>query len=140
MYKKKIKTLDEMKIVSTSGSTRQECEKNLSEYLDSVHIKPNKFYYLEAYMNKIVVGAMAFATVDRLPNKTKNFRTSTMEEGPYVVVYMTYDELLEFSDENSKQDEIKEYIKDKGYRSNEFPFFEIYENEVILYQKLKKIN
>ncbi len=119
-----IETLKEMFLVSSDGSSRETCLENLQEHLNKIGIEAIDYYFLEAFSGGKVSGAMALAHVKEEPPRDRKFRTSTVKEGPYLVVDMTYQDYVE--DGTGKKDVskvINNYIKEQGYSLGGFPFF-----------------
>jgi len=136
---KKIKVLDEMILVGSSGQSREECQSSLDDYLKSIHIPAKKYFFIEAFSGGVVVGAMAFALVDEEPKeRNRDFSSSVVKESPYLIFDIPYEELESYASPE-KMNAINDCIKDEGYRSNDFPFFEFLDEENIrIYMKLKE--
>lgn len=110
--RKKIVTLEEMIFVQTDGSSRESCLSSLTDYLKSIHVEAEKFFFIEAYMNGNVVGAMALAKVDNEPEHNKDFPTYTMKEGPYLLIDVPYTSLQDDTI-NDEMDDIKVYQRSR---------------------------
>ena len=121
-----VKQLDELILVSSSGKAREDALENLKAYLSEIGMEAKKFYYLEAYNSKGVAGAVAFASVDVLPERNRKFPAEKVSQRNYFIFDYPYDEFVERMKPGSDNKlDLKSVLKEEGYKMSGFlPFFE----------------
>lgn len=134
----KIENLEEMILMQTDGHDRKEAREKLENHLKEIGVEAVKYFYLEAFRNGEVSGAMALALLAEEPEHSRKFPSAIMKPSPYFIADLSYEELIK-SETGSKEDKIDfvSIIKQEGYKIGALPFYEfINENDIRIYVKL----
>ena len=125
----RVNELEAMSFVMAEGTSREGAQATLDLILQENNIEPLGYYYMEVFMGDTVAGAMAMAKVEEEPEKSKKINSSTIQEGPYMIMNLTYEEYKKSHDPKSEaRIDLNALMKKEGYRLATFPFFEVIED------------
>jgi len=126
----KIIDKEELILISSDGNTRDEALEKLNGYLSETGIESQGYYYFEAYDRNGVAGAMAFASVNKMPESNRDFQAQKISKGKYFVFDYPYGQWVERNKPGVEDEmDISEYLEKENLSLSGLPFFEFLEDK-----------